>query len=212
MEVITLFESLNKLSLLAFMAVLGVLGFEIYSFKKANKKNANPSVPSFTGSTKIPINNPTLLKENQEHIEKKSMKIFILLGALLVIFGVLTIFSFNRVSTISDTGSGSNAPAVTYAASSGIKFFDIGFKPLTDADVQKMKDVDLIIGIESVKNADIDRARIRINSSKWTLSDATSQFNKDFNVYYIQYHIASSQAQLMIEAQLHSKEDGWLGE
>jgi len=212
MEVISLFESLNKLSLLAFIAVLGVLGFEIYSFKKANKKNINPSVPSFTGTSKLPINNPTLLREGQEHIEKKSMKIFILLGALLIMFGVLTILSFNHVSSTGETNSVTNIPSVTYSASNGIKFFSVDFKPVADDEVKKMKDTDVKIGIETVRDADIDRARIRVNSKQWKLSDVTAEFNKEFNVYYIQYHVASSPAELMIEAQLHSKEDGWLGE
>ncbi len=214
MDLLSLFVSINKLSLLAFIVVLGFLGYEIYSFKKESKKGAKPAVPRFTGDTSLQISNPKLVTEQTRSIEKKNMTIFIVLGVLLVVFGIITILGFVRVT--SNAGSSSKAiptPIVTFAASNGIKILDETFKPLPDEKIPSLVPGTVImIGVETVPNTDIDRARIRVNSNAWNITDITTQFNKEFNIFYIPYTIATDTVKLDIQAQLHSAEDGWLGE
>ena len=68
------------------------------------------------------------------------------------------------------------------------------------------------VGIQTIDEADIDRARIKINEKDWNVAHITSQFNKDKKVYYREYTIASGESKLKIDAQLHSETDGWLGD
>ena len=70
----------------------------------------------------------------------------------------------------------------------------------------------IIIGIQTIVEADIDRARIKINTKDWQISDITTLFNPQLKVYYREYIVATGTAQLKIDAQLHSASDGWLGE
>lgn len=212
MDLLTLFVSFNKLSLLAFIVVLGFLGYEIHAFKKESKKGSKPVIPRFTGDTPLKTANATFVKEENGTIERKDIKIFIVLGVLLVVFGVLTLIGFTKVGTDTSASSARVSP-VTYTASNGIQVFNEDFTVLTENEISTLTaGKRIIIGVETVREADIDRARIRVNRPTWNLTDVTTQFNKDLNVYYISYEIPQDATELTIEAQLHSAEDGWLGD
>ncbi len=55
-------------------------------------------------------------------------------------------------------------------------------------------------------------ARIKINQGEWDDQSITTNFNKEKNVFYRKYQLATNEAFLKIEAQLHSTVDGWLGD
>ncbi|PIS16075.1 hypothetical protein COT62_00345, partial [Candidatus Roizmanbacteria bacterium CG09_land_8_20_14_0_10_41_9] len=86
-------------------------------------------------------------------------------------------------------------------------------RELTDLEVSKLKGGDrILIGIETIKNVDVDRARIRVNETEWKLNHITLNFDSQKSIYYKEYSISSGAASLKIEAQLHSLKDGWLGD
>jgi len=70
----------------------------------------------------------------------------------------------------------------------------------------------IIIGIEKINDQNIDMARIKINQGAWDEKSITSHFNQEKNVFYREYQVATNDAFLKIEAQLHSRTEGWLGE
>jgi len=70
----------------------------------------------------------------------------------------------------------------------------------------------IYIALENISGSDIDRARIRVNTDSWSISDETDLYNSQKKIFYRQYQVASNESVLKIEAQLHSRADGWLGQ
>ena len=206
--------SINKISVLAFLITLGFLGYEIYLLKKNDQTKNKPKIPNFEGNVAIQTEQAKNLNDQPTQIVKKSnnpiiiiLVIFMVLFALVSLLGFFNLEKETRVSKVNPT------PVINLINSKGIKIFDSNFKPMSEASLSAVKSGEnIIIGVESVSEADIDRARIRINSDKWETDNITLNFDKKLNVYYINYMVASNQGQLKIEAQLHSQADGWLGD
>lgn len=211
--------SINKISLLAFLVTLGYLIYEIYLFKKEQKIKKNPIIPQFKEGLAPEINNATvIISKNQEAQQpKKNWPVFVILICFLIFFAFLSLTGFYYQSTFSRKSNRLISPIPTViekiVESSGILIYDKNFRLLENDDLNKLSSgSSIIIGIKTIPQTDIDKARIRINKNYWEITDETTKFDKKNQVYYLNYVIASGESQLKIEGQLHSKTDGWLGE
>lgn len=185
-------------------------------FKEKKKKSAI-KIPNFDpkfgdqakiATTKAMVNNPKRMKS--------MIRLLVVTTLLLVLFGLMAVFGNYMLSqqstSISSVTPTTSPPRIELVDSSGIIIFDSNWDKIkleniavTDGDI-------LYVGVETVKNADIDKARIKINKKDWILGDETRAFNKEKQVFYIQYKIATDESSLKIDAQLHSRQDSWLQE
>lgn len=215
MDPVTFLISLNKISLVAFLITFSFLGYEIYVFTKTNRKKIKPNVPKFQETVTInPIQGETLNNNEDQPVKRSSNLIIILLIILLIVFGGVTVFGFTNL-TKTKLKSQTPTPSITenIINSKGIKILNTDFDPIPDYEVSEATPGGkVIIGVETITDTDIDRARIKINKQEWDMDDITTKFNKKSNVFYIEYIIATGEPNLKIEAQLHSKTDGWLGD
>ncbi len=223
MEIVNFLISINKISLLAFFITLGFIIYEIVLIKKEKQRLKKISLPQFQEKvdkeifTKIAVN----LEKKKIRNYKTNNIVLIVLILLMVIFGASSFVGFvNLEKSTSRSFLNENkfsqptpTPLIEFINSKGIKIFNEDFQPIEELELTRLQPGDkIIIGIETIPEVDIDRARIRINKEKWDDEDITTQFSKEKSVFYIEYQIASNDSELKIEAQLHSPEDGWLGE
>lgn len=214
MDLIGVLSSFNKISIIAFFVTLAFIVYELYLFRKENIRKKKPTIPDFKGnnisqSTKLP--DTVVVKENISKIRKPT-KIPIYAGLfLLVLFGLISILGLFRPSA-PKTGV-QTTESFQIVSSKGIKVFNPDWSEISDKEmVQLEQGKDIIIGIETIKGTDIDKARIRINKDQWGQGDIVTSFDYDRSLFFETYKIGSSESSLTIEAQLHSKRDGWLGE
>ena len=82
----------------------------------------------------------------------------------------------------------------------GLKVFTNAWIEINENETGKMlkPGMKVYIGIQTIDEADIDRARIKINEKDWNVAHITSQFNKDKKVYYREYTVASSESKLKL--------------
>lgn len=218
MDIVTVLVSFNKISIVAFFITLGFIIYELYLFRKETIREKRPDIPKFEEGVSVSsIQSPTLIAKTQEMAPvKRSNSVPLYVGALfLMIFGLISLFGYlNSKRTVSSEFSISPTPIIAFVSSKGIRIFEPEtWKELTDVEVSKIKGGDrILIGIETIKNMDIDRARIRVNETEWKLNHITLNFDSQKNVYYREYTISSEAASLKIEAQLHSLKEGWLGD
>ncbi|MFN4212601.1 MAG: hypothetical protein ACK4FL_01390 [Microgenomates group bacterium] len=218
MDISNLLFSVNKISFIAFIITGFLVAYQIYLIKKETLTKNKPRIPEFKEEIKIrdKDGNVFINTEEKKKPVKKARKISLIITTMVfVFFGLLIIlsgtFKFNgeklRTNPITTT------PIINFIASSGIKIYNQNWTELTDNQLMNLKPGSTIyIGIETVADADIDKARIRVNKQYWDNQDITVNFNKERKVFYREYIIASDEAMLKIEGQLHSKTDGWLGE
>lgn len=213
MDVLQYIGSINKISLIAFIIVLCFLVYEVYVLKKDSEKKSKPVIPQFNPSIKV--SSVTLKPEKQEVQKEEKFStnkiIFIILIVMLILFGGLTVYSM--VNPTNNAGKNQPQVIINTVSSQGIKLYDQSGKELLAKDLQAIKQGDsLRIGLLTIEGTDIDKARIRINSDLWQVTDITTNFDKTKNIYYIDHLIATGESKLKIDAQLHSTKDGWLGE
>lgn len=214
MDIFVFLTSLNKIAIFAFGVTLVFLSYEIYLLRKSKSRPVRPNIPSFKPDLNVKIDVSSQKIDEDKKIVKSNNFNIILLVVLLIVFGVISALAFigPRAKTNS-ISSRSTTPLVQTIASSGIKLFNLSFEPLTNQQVADLKPQDnIVIGIETVAEAAIDMARIRVNKSVWETQDTASDFDSKNKVFYLKYKIATNEVKLKIEAQLHSKNDGWLGE
>ncbi len=219
LEGLNLLASLNKISLIAFLITLAFIGYQFYVFKKelTTKKN-KPSIPDFKEGGVMTSGHYTKVVVGEKasaSVEKPSRLpliigiIFMLIFAAVFILGTIN----KKIPNVSLNSNGSITPEINLVASKGIKIYDLNWLPLTDNQLASLSaGRSVYIGLETIKDIDIDSARIRINDKEWKTDAITMSFNKENNVYYRKYTISTGAASLKIEAQLHSISDGWLGE
>jgi len=214
MDAISFLSSINKLSVFAFLITFGVLIYELRQFKKDQRYRAKPKIPKFDQSTTLGLPQATALVLNKKKkiTKANNFVIIVILVVLLIVFGLAAFFGFSKISS-KTTPVKEPMPQINFIASKGIKIYDGQFNPISDTKISKLvPGGEIIIGVETIKDIDIDRARIRVNKNKWESQDITVDFDSEKNVYYIRYIIASDESKLKIEAQLHSVTDGWLGD
>lgn len=215
------FTSVNKVALVAFAVVFGFLIYELYLFKKEKKKGEKPSVPQFTPSQTAStsatkqVTTPPQAAPVFKKTANDQPRLLFLIGALTV-FIVLSVFVYFFVTQSNQKKTKSQSvPIVQEISSAGLKVFNTDWiekKGVEGAQVQTRPGDVVYIGIQTIEEADIDRARIKVNKADWELTDIVTAFNSQHKVYYKEYTVATGTAQLQIDAQLHSASDGWLGD
>ena len=211
--------SINKIALLAFAVVLGFLVYETKKMIDEKKKKEKPIVPKFDANMQIlplPIANTTPIHAPDENkkIEKAGNPfLMIIIGAVSLIgVGILIVVSYMTNAQMKKAAS-APVPIVREITSAGLKVYNHSWAEISDKKGAVAKPGDILyIGIQTIIEADIDRARIKINAKDWQISDITTLFNPQLKVYYREYNVATGTAQLKIDAQLHSSSDGWLGD
>lgn len=216
MDFLYFITSINKLSLLAFVITVGFVAYEFFLLRKEKKSSGNVNIPKFDGGSVVTPNaGAATSPATNTSVSKHKNYIFIaVLILLLMIFGVLTVLgSMNFVGRKNVSSASYQTPLITYSTSKGIKILDNKFQPVSDQALSKFHLGDkLIIGIETIKDIDIDMARIRVNKDSWSPEDATSRFDKTNNIFYINYMVATGTAYLKVSGELHSKTQGWLSD
>ncbi len=215
MDIIGFLSSVNKIGLLAFIITFGFLVYEIYQLRKNKKKPEQPTIPVFKESQMILPPQPTISPSGSKVPKTANNRVLIIIVIVFILFGLIIItFGFLNINkqSVKKPSNVAVKPTLAIINSKGILLFSQDFQPLSDAESKQIKPGDsLYLGVESVQRTDIDQARIRVNSSEWSDNNITTQFDKSHNVFYIKYEVATSDAMLNIEAQLHSKTNGWFG-
>ncbi|OGK22047.1 hypothetical protein A3C23_03105 [Candidatus Roizmanbacteria bacterium RIFCSPHIGHO2_02_FULL_37_13b] len=217
MDLLLIFKSVNKIAIIAFLITFIAIIYEIYLLVNEKNQSAKPIIPDFRGSNKIPSVKVARLQSKHENIilSRPNKRLIIILFIILITFGIIYAMGFIlKVSDLELTNTTSGEKTtVKIISSSGIKLYNMQWKELDGVEIGSIKSGDLIyITLANVQGGDIDKARIRVNNDGWVSNDETILFDKQKNIFYRQYKVASTESVLKIEAQLHSKEDGWLGQ
>lgn len=211
--------SINKIALLAFFAVLGFLVFEVKKMIYEKKKKEKPVVPQFNDtlinspieqSSSTPLPSALRVAKNGN-----DTSILLMIGiGVLTLIGVIFILVITYKTNLRKQQIASTpVPIVREITSAGLKVYNTKWEDIEAKKNNKAQPGEkLYIGIQTIVEADIDRARIKVNTKEWQISDITSLFNSQLKVYYKEYTVSTGTAQLKIDAQLHSASDGWLGE
>ncbi|MFZ2206101.1 MAG: hypothetical protein WA061_06660 [Microgenomates group bacterium] len=220
-SIVDFFVSINKIALVAFVVVFGFLIFEVKKMLDEKKKEEKLTVPSFVDAVKASptaAQNSTPLPPSQVQPIKKNehgtnAMIMIIIGVISLLgLLVVMIVTFNTKAAQKRVAS-TPVPIVREISSAGLKVYDTNWVEVESKKTDKAKPGEkLYIAIQTIVEADIDRARIKVNTRDWQISDITSLFNPTLKVYYKEYIVATGTAQLKIDAQLHSASDGWLGD
>jgi len=217
-EIITFLSSLNRLTIISFFITLFLLVYQIYILKKEIKKrNKKINLPDFNNNKDYGFKKDLGSSEKKE---KKNIvyqdfslnKIFIVIILFLVF---LSIFIFNLMKR-------NNQPTpTTYVineqkkvfVSPKIKIYNENWEEIKEEEIKNIVPGEkLFIAIEKIDDPNINMARIKINQGQWDNQSITTNFNKEKNVFYREYQLATNEGFLKIEAQLHSTIDGWLGD
>ena len=215
--------SVNKISLVAFLGVLGFLVYQISLLRNERLKKQKPVLPQFNATsivnTAVMQQQAAAVVELPKKVEQvKQTKISPLLIAILILTALFFIgfILYMVFSNTSNKKVESNTPKIVIQeiSSPGLKVFTNAWIEINENETGKIfkSGMKVYVGIQTIDEADIDRARIKINEKDWNVAHITSQFNKDKKVYYREYTIASGESKLKIDAQLHSETDGWLGD
>lgn len=221
-DVLSFLMSVNKISLVAFIGVLGFLVYEISLIRKERLKKQKPTIPQFNTSTVVDTKvlqkqAATLVTPKKIAAAKqtKTSPILIIVLILAIVF-FLGFSGYMVFMNKQDKATEAGVPKiiVNEIQSPGLKVFDTNWNEITDTGSSTLlkSGGQVYIGIQTVDEADIDRARIRVNKGDWNITDITEKFNAGKKMYYINYNVASGSSQLRIDAQLHSATDGWLGD
>ncbi|MCL4374403.1 hypothetical protein M1523_00925 [Patescibacteria group bacterium] len=216
-EVIGFLASINKISIVAFIITMGFLVYEFRLIRREKISQTKPSIPRFDAGHpggEGRFQSATVVDRSKKvDINFQSQRwLFSILFLMAIFFAGVTVIGF-----VARTDSGNTNPPVTVVyhevASGGVKIYTPDWKEIGKDQLNAVQPgSEIIIGVESIPDADIDRARIRVNSSQWSADNITVKYDKGRNIYYRSYQLASNTAQLTIEAQLHSVKDGWLGD
>lgn len=210
--------SINKVALVAFFAVLAFLVFEIKKMIDEKKRKEKPVVPQFNdkmqpkpaeaNSTPLPALIP--LKKN----EKGGNPLLMIAIGIISLVGVTILMVTSYTTNVRKQRTATAAiPIVREIQSAGLRVYDANWMEIENKKNEKAKPGEkLYIGLQTIVESDIDRARIKVNSKDWQISDITTLFNPKLKVYYREYIVATGTAQLKIDAQLHSASDGWLSD
>lgn len=218
MDIINILVSLNKLSLVALIIIVSFLIYQIYLLKKETEnKKKKLVIPDFkeSGATSFTQSTKVVVQEQKKSYTRSSMIPIIIGIVLFFIFGLIFILGLLQSKSqdkVEDQRFVST-PVVNFVASKGITLYNQNWKILSDSRLKKMQPGQhILVGIETVRDADIDMARIRLNKNKWDQGDITLDFNRKMNVFFKEFVISTGEAFLKVEAELHSKTDGWLGD
>jgi hypothetical protein len=220
MDIFSLLSYLNIFAFLLFIIVGVFLGYQIYLFKKEIKleKKLN-KIPDLklekANQLKVKISQQSIIEKKEGKIYKKGKIYNIIIPALILILiaGYLISDFLGKSKKENVKNYTPQSPKIEYLASSGIKIYNENWEEITDESASNLKEGDRIyIGLETINDPNIDKARLRVNRDIWLPVDETANFLPDKNIFYKEYIIATDSTMLKIDGQLHSKVDGWLGE
>ena len=220
-EVINFFSSVNKISLVSFFITLILLGYQIYLFKKEIKKKKNKiNLPDFKDNFDFEKEKKQIFLIEKKD-EKKISSFSFFFGNTFIVFILFLISFFIFIFTMTKNKTPNELPVNSSLTNEEkkiiltgkIKIYNEKWQELNDEELKNLKPGEKIfIGIEKVGFSDIDMARIKVNQGAWDEESITQNFNQEKNVFYKEYQVATADSFLKIEAQLHSKKEGWLGE
>lgn len=215
MDIVQLITSVNKISLVAFLAILVFLVYELNLLRKEWYLKTKPSIPNFN-PTNIKAASlqeiPEIKIENQAPVRKSNKLLLTALFLMLILFGGLTVFS--AVKQKNQSSSPAEPQVVIQTVNSkGIRVFNSQWQEVTPDILSKIKPgEELIAAVETIDDADIDYARIKINEVVWKPEQITTLFNKENKVFFRRFQVPGGERKLKIDAQLHSRQNGWLGD
>jgi hypothetical protein len=210
--------SINKIALIAFFAVLGFLIFEIKKMIAEKKKKEKPVIPQFNDKMQTkpaalnstPLPSLTPIKKNEK---SGNPLLMIAIGIVSLIGVVILMFASYNTNAKKQRTDAASIAVVRTIQSAGLKVYDTNWVGIeTKKNIKAKPGETLYIALQTIVESDIDRARIKVNSNDWQISDITTLFNPKLKVYYREYIVATGTAQLKIDAQLHSASDGWLSD
>ncbi len=218
MDIFIFIKSINKIAIMAFAITFFFICYEIYLLIKEKKSKKKLVIPEFNVDQKygqVKMAKLAIKKEEKGFYQKSNPRLIIFLIILMFLFGGL----FLAGILIREENANLNlsnvlpTPLVKVVSSPGIKIYNEKWEEVPDEKLTFLKGGDKIfIGIKNIFGVDNDKARIRINNNKWVLENETVNLNKELNLFYKEYQIATNEMQLTIEAQLHSYKEGWLAE
>ncbi|MEI6532290.1 MAG: hypothetical protein WCO06_00465 [Candidatus Roizmanbacteria bacterium] len=201
---------LTTVSFVAFIITVALLVYELILYIRANRSSSVPNIPEFDQE----LNGGDSLNATPIQVVEKKPLVnpqLILIGILIVmalLFGAGALWSSRSKAESINEEKQSNIVKLE-----GIEVYSSEGVLLKPEEELKLKSGDvIIIGIKTLADASIDKARIRINESVWNVSHETSHFDKEKSIFFVEYDIPVDSKKIEIEAQLHSKKDGWLGE
>ncbi len=213
--------SLNKISLLFFLFTLSALIYEYYLFKKEKFKNKLPQIPQFEEKyvNKKGDNSSIIMIQSKENVKIKTPSnnkiiISLVITSFIAIILIANFFiEFSNLKKQDNNLNSSKKTIIQTIESPGVFIYNKNFELLNEDKLKEISQgAEIIVGIKTVSDPTIDKARIRINKDYWSLNDEINQFDEKRQIYYRSYQISSNESKLKIEAQLHSTVDGWLGE
>ncbi len=213
--IIQILSSVNVITLIAFVLTFIFIIIEFRFIVKGKAKKNTPQIPQFDPNLPTGFGIPTPPQKDlkQEVDEDRKLRIHKLilpiLIVLMIIFGAITFMDL----FFSQSGKSNGTVAVQEVKSSGIKIFTKDWKEIPGNSTEELKSGDIIyVAIGSVLGSGIDMARIKINETDWKDEHTTKLYDGKLNVYYRDYTIKPEDSALDIEAQLHSRNSGWLSD
>ena len=210
MDSFSVLTSVNKVALFFFILVLGFVIYEFVMYLRENRKFVKPTVPQFNpngvaSNTFTTIASP-LKKTQMESPHKKNRLLPLLISTMILIFlGGMVLFYVPSTSS-TPTRLTDEKPTIL---DEGIGIYTPDWKEIPTAQLSDYKNKLVFITLKNNGGTNVDKARIRVNAIDWATNQETLLFNKELNLYYIQYVIASNSARLAIQGQLHDAQNGW---
>ncbi|GIW63153.1 MAG: hypothetical protein KatS3mg091_846 [Patescibacteria group bacterium] len=203
----------STFSIISAVVGFGVLVFlilEIYLFIN-EKKRRSIKLPSFQQEklAKEQLAKGQVIVDKSTAIKKNNLVVASLIFVFLISFTTIAFL----VTRNAARSSAESSVKIQKVESKGIMLFNDNWQLLTDQDAEQLVAGETIyIGIEKTRDENVTKARIRVNSDQWSSENETTEYNKDFNVFYITYTIKDSDIGLDIQAELYSQVAGWLTE
>jgi len=218
--VINFFSSLNRITIISFFITFFLLIYQVYLLKKEIKKRKKrvEDIPDFKDNGRVNSINDFNFSEQKEKgytfYQDFFLNRFFIIVILFIVF--LSIFIFSLIKDNNQPRLVLNNTIIKeekIIVSPKIKIYNEKWEEIKEEEIKNINPgKKLFIAVEKIDDSNIDMARIKINQGEWDKQSITNNFNKEKNVFYREYQLATTDAFLKIEAQLHSKIDGWLGE
>ncbi len=215
MDLVSFLGSVNKISLIAFFFMLGILVYEIILFRKEAWQKTKPKVPNFQDNLNPQLAQAsTIIEEKTAKVTRPNNLILIVSIVLVILFGIASFIGFFQTNSKTSISTKiTPTPLIDFVTSKGIKIYNNDFQPIPESSLGNiLPGEEIIIGVETIGEVDIDRARLRVNKQNWDNGDITLNYSDELKVYYKRYTVATGESKLKIEAQLHSSSEGWLGD
>jgi len=212
MDILQLVSSVSKLSIIAFCITFAFLAYEIYLIKRDRKKDEKISIPQFSDQKTTSVKTAKLfVKKKETATSKGNLILIIVLILVMILFAGLIIYSYIQEGNSKKAQARETKVVTTTLNSRGIRIFDDKWSEIKLTKIPK-EVVSLYVGLETIQQVDIDKARIRVNEKYWKQEHTTTELSKQHSVWYRKINIDPGMTDLQIEAQLHSKTEGWLGQ